>query len=685
MKLRSDLQVLPLPGDRDCVIIDDIGGRFSRAKRSLWNQLPIWLHSGEIKESDDHSRNPVYQQAVAAGWTQTRQAKRGSGWSPLSIKIPIASIDPIARRLLPYSDFVFAPKAILCWMMAAVMGIVMLVIRWDQWSGSVPSLARYLASLTPWSVALMFVVTKAIHELGHAVACRRLGSRCGVAGVWFLCGMPCPYVDVTEVWRQPHPVRRAMVMAAGMIAEGVVCVLAIWVWVFADSAAVRLASMNVILVCGVSTVLFNANPLMRYDGYFILSDLLDSTNLRVEANKAFMQLMALPTVRWPREGVRSAFLTVYHIASVGYRVFICVAIAAMLLAVADQWHLWRIALAIIVVMAGIATTRTFQGWFRMFQGKGKWSVVPKARRRWVCLGVLCTVIALLFMPIPRYRHIEGRLEARNSVAVYLPGEGIIDAVYVRVGDQVIQDQSLADLSDRQLAAQLVSVNAQNKILTHRSRASRLASLSNFRQSFGSPQNAPENQWCVLEEAVASGIASSNELIDRQRRLRVSSPADGIVLQNSVQQIGSPAETAVGNPSSAIPAQLSPGDGELPNDQKPWCRIATSSDLQVSLPLEATDHDEIQIGCPIRLTIPGRSPTVFRTEVRAVSPLRAGSDETTNDNTHTYHALADIKGGLQLDLRELPQWDGAACHAVAHLPARAMWRDLVEMIRELVGI
>ncbi|TWT93142.1 efflux RND transporter periplasmic adaptor subunit [Neorhodopirellula pilleata] len=684
MKLRGDLQVLPLPGERDCIIVDDISGRFARIKRTLWGQLRRQTSSDDIPV--DRS---IAQQAVHAGWTRARVTNREIGWSPLSIKIPIASMDRFAQSIVPYSDWAYSPKAMFLWIIAAILGVVMLIVRWEHWIGSVPSLTKYLASLSLWQIGATFVLTKAIHETGHAVACRRLGCRCGVAGVWLLCGIPCPYVDVTEVWRQPDPIRRAIVMAAGMMAEGVVCVLAIWVWVLADSADTRLAAMNVILICGVSTILFNANPLMRYDGYFILSDLLDSANLRVEAGQAWMRWLSTPWARWHRQTIRGCCLSVYHVASTTYRVFIFVAIAAMILAVADQWNLWRIATIVVALMTAMAVTRVGKGWWGMFRGNGKWSIVPRTRRRFLAAGSIVVLVAIPIVPIPRYRHVQGNLEAKEVVTIYLPGEGIVDGIHVRVGDQVLSGQLLANLSDRELELHLVSIAGQSNVLKHRSRSARLASLYGARSSrSSSPNSAPENQWEVLDEASLAAKRTQAELADRKKKLHIIAPADGIILGGDQRaKDANQANTILGNPAGEInyPGRLSPGVGEAADDRQPWCRIATSPALQVALPLDAADHEGIQVGCPVRLSVPGRSAMVLATTVRSVSPLRADSDEVTNDTKHTYQAIADIPEEFLTDLGELPRWDGAVCQAVLHLPSRALWRDWLDSMRQWVGM
>ncbi|MCM2371824.1 biotin/lipoyl-binding protein [Aporhodopirellula aestuarii] len=696
LPLRRDLQISTLSGNRDCVIVDDIGGRFARIKRAVWDQLCGWS-SGQDTVSTEPDAS-LWQQAVAAGWTENRCGRvAGPSWSLLSIRIPIGSIDPIARRLVRWSGFVYAPRALLFWIIAAIAGLIMIVVRWENWSGSIPSLSAYLQSLHPVSVALLFVITKSVHELGHATACRRLGSRCGVAGIWFLCLMPCPYVDVTEVWRQPNAIRRAAVMASGMIAEGVLCVLAIWAWILSDSPNVQLAAMNIILVCGVSTILFNANPLMRYDGYFILSDLVDSTNLRSEARRAWQRFLTEPLMRWLHLGHRRWALLIYHVAAAVYRLTLVVAIAAMLLGIADRWGAWRLVATVLVAMAGRALYRKMNAGWEMWKGSGFWSAVSSIRRRGLVLLAVAAVVALIGVPMPRYRHVEGQIRSKDAHSVYLPAEGTIDEVNVRVGDQVLQGQCLARLSDPELSLEMAATHGQARVLEHRSRAARLASLqssrnmnamsSRNRRQSGVPGHAPESHWDVLDAATRAVTEKVAELQSRQSKLDVLSPADGVILPSGDVPVAQ-------HDVHQNPIHLSPGVGEPAGDRYSWCRVASSNRLQLFMPMNAGDQHDVQIGCPVRFRIPGYDSTVLRSEVSGVSPLHApdtlesqptSRPEGDNPDLRVYQAVCDVPEQVDIPIDTLPRWEGVRCEVVVHLPPRPLWKDLWQMVQDIMGI
>ena len=122
-------------------------------------------------------------------------------------------------------------------------------------------------------------VVKVIHELAHAVTCQRFGGRCHEMGVLLLACLPCLYCDVSDAWRFPKKWQRIAVSAAGMIAEFVLALLALILWWHTAPGLLNTWCLSVVIVCSVGTLLVNANPLLRYDGYYILSDLIDVPNL----------------------------------------------------------------------------------------------------------------------------------------------------------------------------------------------------------------------------------------------------------------------------------------------------------------------------------------------------------------------------------------------------------------------
>ena len=147
---------------------------------------------------------------------------------------------------------------------------------------------------------LVFPVIKLLHELGHAYAAKAGGGEVHEMGMMLLVFMPVPYVDATAAGGFRSKWRRALVGAAGMLVELFIASLCMFVWVLVEPGVMRAVAFNVMLIAGVSTVVFNGNPLLRFDGYYILSDLIEIPNLA----HARQPVLALPRRALPLPAAR---------------------------------------------------------------------------------------------------------------------------------------------------------------------------------------------------------------------------------------------------------------------------------------------------------------------------------------------------------------------------------------------
>ncbi len=350
--LRSDLNSFVRRGSRRAyrMVVDEVSGRFSRVSEHVWQSLL----SGKGDDS-------LWRQADSAGWTRRRNQLAKASFNPLYIRRSLGSIDWFAAKLVPLTDWLFSPLAVAIWSLLIVSATLLVIGRSGDIVVSLGSLEQFFVQSDPVWLGIIFVGTKVLHELGHAIVCRRSGSRCGSVGLLFLCGMPCPYCDVTDIWRQGSTIKRAAVMLAGIYVELILAALATFIWLMTSDPWIRLHALNLMVVCGISTLIFNANPLMRYDGYYVLSDLINSTNLRQEARDAF-QSVFVRRIAGPGYAIakqtnpRSTGLAVYHVASIAYRIIVMTAIAALFLTVADYFQLRQIAV-LALLLVGLVSGR----------------------------------------------------------------------------------------------------------------------------------------------------------------------------------------------------------------------------------------------------------------------------------------------------------------------------------------
>jgi putative peptide zinc metalloprotease protein len=207
-----------------------------------------------------------------------RASKRLAGrLNPLSPRVAIGDPTPWLRPFEGFAKHAFSPAGALAWIALAAVAAVMAVGEWDA---ILLHAKRFTASPRQWLLAmLIWIPMKALHEAAHALAVRRWGGTVREAGLSWMMGLPVPYVDASAADRFPHARQRAAVAAAGILVETALAALGLVAWAMTEPGWVNDTAFAVALAGTTSTLLFNGNPLMRMDGYFVLCDLAGLPNL----------------------------------------------------------------------------------------------------------------------------------------------------------------------------------------------------------------------------------------------------------------------------------------------------------------------------------------------------------------------------------------------------------------------
>ena len=260
---------------------------------------------------------------------QQQRKMQGRLMNLLFPRIPLWDPDRFLKTWMPVVRVGFSRLGALFWLLVVGAAIWMLAPEWDAIKAATANSIAPHNWLWLWAV---FVVIKLIHELGHAFGCRRFGGECHEMGIMFLVFIPTPYVDASSAWSFPNKWHRIFVGAAGMIVELFVAAVISIVWLQMDKSTLWAQLMfNAMLVASVSTIVFNANPLLRYDGYYILSDWLEIPNLRQKSSEYTLGLLKRHVFRvkqtqpLPPVGQR-VWLFFYAISSSIYRVIVGFAI-----------------------------------------------------------------------------------------------------------------------------------------------------------------------------------------------------------------------------------------------------------------------------------------------------------------------------------------------------------------------
>ena len=631
--LRADLlQLDDRRAPRRRTLIDAISGKMARLSKADLKTLQQ-TSSGESGDDD----RELVAQAESAGLLRRRSAisssTRSRSWwllpmRLLAFRVPLVNVDRVAKRLATRATWVFSPLALLVWTVGIFMAAFSLMAGWARAEKSLAAMFEAAGSVTTigYTMTGLFVFTKLMHELAHAVACRRFGVPVGDLGVFFFCGVPCPYVDVSRVWQLDSRVSRAAVMMAGIYIELIIAMLATVVWWTTQGGALQLHAMNLMIVCGASTLVFNANPLMRLDGYFVLSDLLGTPNLRRQASLAWRRLIThrisganSMTARWSVAGIG---LASYHVASTLYRIMIAAVIVSFIWTLLHEWHFWWLGFAIALAFVAALIYRYSIGWLRMIQGKGIWGETPRWRRGIAGLAVVLALSMVLLLPLSQAVTCEGVVDVADATELFVAESGWVDEVARDFGEAVSAGQPIAKLRDDELQTQLVSWRARG----------RMASLESEylkRKSLQSPH--ADVSWKVDQANRELVDAQYRSLVHRADRLVLTAPVSGELLPPLTLPTPSNAGRSAFT-DRVVP--LSERQGTFVAERSLWCRIGSRNRMCVKLIVSAEERQHLKVGDRVLVVIDDGSIRRVNTRVEAI-------DEIASSETLSYLVRCDL--------------------------------------------
>lgn len=242
-------------------------------------QLLRQLHLADVLQCDVP---PDMAELLLRAERQRRQTWQRQLLNPWCIRLPLCDPERLLQRFQPWIQRCFGRVGLLLWLLVVGTGLLLTAMHWHDLT-----LDAMDHILSPHNIVLLWLVfpaLKALHEWGHACATKAYGGEVHDMGLLLMLGIPCPYVDASAATAFRSKWQRMIVGAAGMIVELFLASLALFMWLLIEPGLVRALLYDVIVIAGISTVLFNGNPLLRYDGYYILADYLEMPNLRVRAS-----------------------------------------------------------------------------------------------------------------------------------------------------------------------------------------------------------------------------------------------------------------------------------------------------------------------------------------------------------------------------------------------------------------
>jgi putative peptide zinc metalloprotease protein len=413
-------------------------------------QLLGQLHGADLLQTDV---SPDALELFERGRKQERSKRRRSWANPLSIRIPLVDPGAFLDRHAGLWRWLFGRWGGMAWLAVVLPALVMLPAHLPELSHNMSD--RVLQADNLLLLVLVFPLLKALHELGHAAAAHAGGGEVHDMGLMLLVLMPVPYVDASSATVFRSRWARARVGAAGMLVEVFVAALAFYAWLAVEPGIVRAVCFNIMLVAGVSTLVFNGNPLLRYDAYYILTDLVQLPNLARQAARYWGYLAERYLLR-SRDAESPAttlserlWFGFYGLASTLYRLFVAVAIA---LFIGSQFFFIGVLLALwsVATMVVMPVVKALQQlWIRPALRERRGALLGAGAG---VLGVLA--LAAVFLPVPFRTQAEGVLWLPEQALVRAGGSGFITRLEARPDDAVQSGEVLVRSRDSTLEAQL---------------------------------------------------------------------------------------------------------------------------------------------------------------------------------------------------------------------------------------
>ncbi len=382
--------------------------------------------------------------------------------------IRFRGVDPsrFLDALYPYVRWIFTPAAAGIGLAVVCLATLLAVTRFSALTARLPPLDAFLRLENAVWIAVALSLVKVMHELGHGLVSRHYGVRCHELGVMLLAGVPCLYCNVTDSWLLPDKWQRVAIGAAGIVVELLLASLALFLWWLSAPGALNTLCLSMLLVCSIGTIVFNGNPLLRYDGYYILSDALAIPNLRDEAlARVEERVLSFICGVQPREHVSAglpSWLPWYAIASLAYSAAVLVGLAWL----CYQWlRPWGAGPFIVAATAACAVGMVIPSASRMFRA-ARWESLSgePVLRRFAFRGGLAAALLLILalVPLPCRVRAPGVIMPRESRQLYVLVEGVLDEA-LPVGTKVERGAIVAKLTNHRLLREEAALAGEARV------------------------------------------------------------------------------------------------------------------------------------------------------------------------------------------------------------------------------
>ncbi len=531
--------------------------------------------------------------------------------SPLFIKLPGWNSQPVLQRLYPLVRWMFHPWAVFLTLIFVAASWLQVAIRFDEIHNRLPALSSVFGSVNMFLLWITLGVTKMVHEFAHGLACRHFGGECHEIGVAFLVFSPCLYCDVSDSWMLPRKRDRILVAAAGIYIEVLISAVALTLWSWTQPGLLSFLLLNAFMVTAVTTVIYNANPLLRYDGYYMLADWLEIPNLRTKADQEVRQLflkvctgLSLPVSIYAPTGDRLLFVA-YAFAAMLNRGVLVLLITGFLFHVLRPFGLQNLALITTGLSVSVGFYRFFAGICQSISFAGSDSM-KSVRIATALLTLIGIATASLMIPLPVHGHAPLVVEPAGMRNIYSQVDGVVDEILVSPGETVVVGQPMLRL--RSEALQLERTELQAKFRKCQLEVA-LARATN-----------ESSRLELAVESIRSVDEERSSLEQKVKQLTIVAPCGGVLI--------APPSAQEMNSSTFSSPHEGRSDGPLEaKNQGTWLAARThigsiapqKDEWQASLFVDQAGREKMQPGEKVEIKLSDRPGDVLIGHVLTVAP------------------------------------------------------------------
>jgi putative peptide zinc metalloprotease protein len=509
----------------------------------------------------------------------------------LYIKIPIIDPERLLTGMYPYFRWIYTPYFITFSVAMMLAALTLVVSQWSTFYAKLPEFQSFFNWSTIFYFWISLAIIKVIHEFGHGLTAKHFGGEVHEMGMLFLVLTPALYCDVTDSWLLPSKWKRIWISAAGIYVECFLASIATFVWFYSSDGLMNSLALATMFICSINTIMFNANPLLRYDGYYVMADWLEIPNLRIKSTQFFTYLfqekvlgLEVPVQSYMPRSRRILFVT-YAITSYLYRWFVTFYILKFLYEFLKPYKLGSVsamlAIGSLIPLVGMPAYQMF----KFVRTPGRMRKVKKVRATSFAVVAVAIIAGILLIPTPL--RVQGTLvlTAAKPAVIYAEVPGRLVTLNVRDGEWVKEGTVLAELSNPEKIRELYQLQEQHDVS--------FAKAKWYSHTDNRESRALEKQ----QEQLAIELEPAIEKVaDQVAKLRLVAPRDGMAI-------------GVKHPET-VGCYLKP--------DKPFCEIGDPRHLEAHMFLDQSDVDLVKVDRRAWVKVYGDSEITFRSKVGEIA-------------------------------------------------------------------